>query len=76
VKIIQANINIKVTEEIKSKLDKIKLHPREPYHETISKLIEIYELLDIIKKNTAKEIESDFDPSEYLEVIKKIYYKL
>jgi len=45
-----ANINIKVTKEIKDELDKIKLHPREPYHEVIYDLIQIYLAFAEIKK--------------------------
>ena len=71
-----AIINIKVTNTIKKELDKLKLHPREPYHETIGKLIEIYKLFKEIKKDSMKQIEKEFDPADYVNIIKEIYQKL
>ena len=35
-----AIITIKVNEDIKKKLDKLKVHPREPYWEVIGRLID------------------------------------
>jgi hypothetical protein len=37
---MQANINIKVTEEIRTRLDKLKAHPRQPYWEVIKRLLD------------------------------------
>jgi len=37
---MQANINIKVTEEIRIRLDHLKAHPRQPYWEIIKKLLD------------------------------------
>jgi len=37
-----AAINVKVTREIKEKLDKMKIHPREPYYEVILRLLDKY----------------------------------
>jgi len=34
---------IQVDEEVKVKLDKLKIHPREPYSDVIKRLIEFYE---------------------------------
>ena len=43
IRLVQANINIKVTENLKEKLNDLKVHPREPYHEVITRLLEFYE---------------------------------
>jgi predicted CopG family antitoxin len=34
---------IQVDESIKARLDKLKLHPREPYSDVIKRLLEFYE---------------------------------
>ena len=34
---------IQISNEIKTKLDKLKVHPREPYEDVIKRLIETYE---------------------------------
>lgn len=52
-----ANINIKVTEEVKDALDKLKVHPREPYHEIIAKMIELYVALKTMKDDHQKDID-------------------
>ena len=71
---VQANINIKVTNILKKELDELKTHPREPYHEIIKKLIDVYQLLSSIKRDSIKD--NDFDPADYLEALRQIYHKL
>lgn len=75
---MQANINIKVTEDVKDALDRLKLHPREPYHEVIGKLIETYVMMRDLKEEYTKEIktEVDVDPAKHLDLFREIYKRL
>lgn len=75
---VQANINIKVTEDVKDALDKLKLHPREPYHEVIAKLIEIYAMMRTYKVDSLKNYEKDLDidPAELMDLLREVYKRL
>ena len=67
--IVQANLNIKVTEDVKAELDKLKLHPREPYHEVIWTLIQVYQVLSEFKKKmdeTKGEISEEMKEEWFL----------
>jgi len=47
---------IRVPEDIKKKLDELKIHPRQPYHEVIQKLLEVYEEWKELKKSTKSKL--------------------
>ena len=76
--LLQANINIKVTEDVKDALDRLKLHRREPYHEVIAKLIVTFVIMQELKEKYTKEVktEVDVDPAEHLDLFKELYKRL
>ena len=73
-----ATINIKVTEEVKEALDKLKLHRREPYHEVIAKLIDVYTMMQKYKEDTTRPVEDDidYDPAELVNLLKGVFERL
>lgn len=75
---VQANINIKVTEDVKDALNRLKLHPREPYHEVIAKLIEVYAMMRAYKEESLKGYEKDLDltATESMDLLREVYKRL
>jgi sulfopyruvate decarboxylase TPP-binding subunit len=49
---------IKITEEQKRILDKLKVHPRQPYHEVLQQILELITISTFTKKEREENIKN------------------
>lgn len=63
--------NVKVSESNKKRLDDAKIHPREPYNDVINRLLQIWDLMIKIRKDSKDDAPVD-NLADYLNELREI----